>query len=112
MSPRNGELIKSYRRTRQYSQAALAGLLGVSVSAVSQWERGETAPRPEHVHQLEEVLDAGGALAGAYGLTVPRQGDVVEALTRQVAALREALELRDRLLDGLLERVERLERDS
>jgi transcriptional regulator with XRE-family HTH domain len=39
-----GTVIKKYRRRRDMTQEALAEYLRVSVSAVSQWESGKTAP--------------------------------------------------------------------
>ena len=39
-----GTIIKKYRRQRDMNQEALAEYLRVSVSAVSQWESGKTAP--------------------------------------------------------------------
>ena len=39
-----GTIIKKHRRERDMTQEALAEYLRVSVSAVSQWESGKTAP--------------------------------------------------------------------
>ena len=39
-----GTIIKKYRRERDMTQEQLAEYLRVSVSAVSQWESGKTAP--------------------------------------------------------------------
>lgn len=52
------------RRKKGLSQRDLAHALGVSPSAVSQWEAGDTAPRPELTIKLEETL---GLQEGTFG---------------------------------------------
>lgn len=56
MSKKFGEAIKSARTARSMSQQALADLLGISKSAVYQWEKGRTKPEKPLLDQLEELL--------------------------------------------------------
>ena len=44
------------RKTRGLSQSDIARAVGVTASAVSLWEAGDTTPRPEIVAKLEAVL--------------------------------------------------------
>ncbi len=44
------------RKARGLSQSDVARAVGVTASAVSLWEAGETSPRPEIVAKLEAVL--------------------------------------------------------
>ena len=64
-SPRNlpervrrsqGSRIRSQREFLTLSQSQLAELVGVTKSAVSGWERGETTPRPAHQIRIAEAL--------------------------------------------------------
>lgn len=51
--------IRQARMAAGISQIRLAGLLGVTRSAVSQWESQHgTVPRPEHLARLAELLEA------------------------------------------------------
>jgi transcriptional regulator with XRE-family HTH domain len=52
------------RRDADLSQGALARALGVSRSAVSQWELSLTAPRPATTARLEQLL---GLEPGTFG---------------------------------------------
>lgn len=52
-----GRLIQACRRAAGLSQEELAARVGVSRVAISQWERGETAPRPNHARALAAVFD-------------------------------------------------------
>ena len=57
------------RRRRGLSQRDLAAAVEVSPSAVSQWEAGDTAPRPQVAAKLEAVLDLeAGSLGRLLGL--------------------------------------------
>ncbi len=51
-----GRLIAIARKRENLTQSALAELVGVSVEAVSKWERGAYAPAPDKLAQLEAVL--------------------------------------------------------
>jgi Zn-dependent peptidase ImmA (M78 family)/transcriptional regulator with XRE-family HTH domain len=45
------------RRLAELTKRAVAEAVGVSPAAVGQWESGATAPRPDHVGRLAELLD-------------------------------------------------------
>jgi transcriptional regulator with XRE-family HTH domain len=45
------------RRTRGYSQEALAEVVGVDRSTVARWESGQTEPQPWHRRKIATALD-------------------------------------------------------
>lgn len=45
------------RQLAELTKRAVAEAVGVSAAAVGQWESGASAPRPDHVSRLAEVLD-------------------------------------------------------
>lgn len=45
------------RQLAELTKRAVSDAIGVSPAAVGQWESGVTAPRPDHVLRLAEVLD-------------------------------------------------------
>ena len=55
-----GEILKDVIREARcklgLNQTELAALLGVTQSAVSHWEHGETMPTPRQIPRLAEVL--------------------------------------------------------
>lgn len=55
-SERIGERIKAARKAKKMTQEKLAEKLGVSPQAVSNWERGEFIPEPEHLTALADIL--------------------------------------------------------
>lgn len=50
------ERLTEARESRGLTRAGLAKALGVSKSAVTQWEKGVTAPRGSHLARLAQVL--------------------------------------------------------
>jgi transcriptional regulator with XRE-family HTH domain len=50
------ERIIRWRESRGLSQAALADKIGVSPSAVAQWELGQTSPSTRHLEKMAEVI--------------------------------------------------------
>ena len=52
-----GERLREVRLARGLTGVALAELIGVSRAAVSQYERGETTPRPQLMLQIANALD-------------------------------------------------------
>ncbi len=48
--------LKRKREEKGFSQRALAHLIGVSATAISQWEREETTPKGKHLLNLSKVL--------------------------------------------------------
>lgn len=49
-------LLKRYRLSEGLDQSAVAGRVGVTVSAYSAWETGRCVPRGKHVRKLAGVL--------------------------------------------------------
>ncbi|ENM5739379.1 helix-turn-helix transcriptional regulator [Vibrio mimicus] len=49
--------LKRKREDKRLSQRALGKLIGVSATAISQWERGETTPKGKHLLNLSKVLE-------------------------------------------------------
>lgn len=49
--------IKSLREQKGVTQQTIADALGVSVSAVSQWENGTATPRTNRLVELASILD-------------------------------------------------------
>ena len=66
------------RRARGLTQADVAGLIGVSVSAVGHWETGTCFPLDEHLQALCAAfrVDA-GYLMGVRGAKAQRADNVV-----------------------------------
>ena len=57
------ELIRRLRRNKDLTQVELAMLVGVSVTAVCEWERGPYAPCPRNAERLSYVLESDELLA-------------------------------------------------
>jgi len=53
---RHGAAIQRYREHRELSRKELAGIVGVHVSALTQWEKGVTSPSDVHRIALAEHL--------------------------------------------------------
>ncbi|MBJ7439776.1 MAG: helix-turn-helix transcriptional regulator [Sphingopyxis sp.] len=51
-----GARLRRLRRTRQLSQAQIAAALGISVPAVSAWEKGGARPRHGRMEALSRLL--------------------------------------------------------
>ena len=51
------ERLKQARKAKQYSQAEVSRLLGVTQQAVGKWETGRSTPDPQTVARLAEILD-------------------------------------------------------
>ena len=47
---------KQLRKERGYTQAYLAGRLGIEQSTVAMWERGKSTPRMETLIRLGEIF--------------------------------------------------------
>lgn len=55
---RRGAKLREFREFRELSQSALAGQVGVTKAAVSDWERGKSWPRPHHQVAVAKALGA------------------------------------------------------
>lgn len=53
---KSGALIRRLRLGKDMTQSALAEILGVSVQAVSKWERGTAVPDTDNIVQLSELF--------------------------------------------------------
>lgn len=53
-----GQRIAKARARRGLSQSALAAKLGITRGAVSQWEKGETEPKPENLRKIADITGA------------------------------------------------------
>jgi len=98
------------RRLAELTKRAVAQEVGVSPAAVSQWESGVAAPRPDHVRRLAELLevspgflaagrryvrlDVGDAHFRSLRATPARLREKAVAFTEQVWELAYALERR------------------
>lgn len=51
------DLTRSVRESRRLSVRELAVVLDLSIQAVTAWERGQSAPSPEHLRSLAAALD-------------------------------------------------------
>lgn len=60
-----GEKIRFLRMRKGLRQNELAKALGVYSTAVCQWEKGLTEPRPEHLSRLGKLFAGGQALHSA-----------------------------------------------
>jgi transcriptional regulator with XRE-family HTH domain len=80
--------LRRAREARGLSKRGLARKVGVTQSAVWQWEEGKTAPRPETAAALEQALGLQpGALAQSLGyLTAERAGPVTVSVIEAIEA--------------------------
>jgi transcriptional regulator with XRE-family HTH domain len=71
------QALRHTREQRGLTQRALSRIIGVTNSAVWQWEQGKAIPRPETVAHLEAALDLGpGVLSRLLGyLPITRPPD-------------------------------------
>jgi transcriptional regulator with XRE-family HTH domain len=81
------QALRHTREQRGLTQRALSRIIGLTNSAVWQWEQGKAIPRPEIVAKLEAALDLGpgvlSRLLGYLPITAPPDKatmDVLEAL--------------------------------
>ena len=54
---KTGELIKSARIKKGYTQVELGDLLGVTNKAISRWEKGDSFPDIGVIEELSRILD-------------------------------------------------------
>ena len=75
---KSGALIRRLRLGKDMTQSALAELLGVSVQAVSKWERGLGYPDVSLINDLSLILgvDAKGLLCGELSENVCDSGNM------------------------------------
>lgn len=59
-----GKVVKMWRERKGLTQAELGTAIGYSEEQVSSVERGRRAPKPQFLEAADQVLDAGGMIAG------------------------------------------------
>lgn len=62
-----GKLLRAERKARRWTQKFVSNHLGLTQSAVGQWERGLTTPEPEHVRELIRLFGFGSLTIHADG---------------------------------------------
>lgn len=84
-----GAALRAWRKRRGLTQDQLARRLTGSYtgSSVSGWERGDYDPRPSAVIELDEALEADGAIISLYGLIVPTEAELLSRLSSAVERL-------------------------
>lgn len=53
--------IRSLRKGAGMTQKELADKLGVTITTVSRWEKGEYVPSPRYIKQMAEMFGVAGA---------------------------------------------------
>lgn len=91
-----GAVIARLRKAAGLSQQAVAVHLGMSLPAVSQWEREVIRPRRETAIRLDELLDGEGEIVDALGYSVSEE----TGLAARVAALEAEVERLRGLVEG------------
>lgn len=72
------DAIKQYRERKHATQADVGLAVGVTASAVGQWEQGRTTPGRLIARRLDDYLEAGGAILVSLGFTgTPVLADVL-----------------------------------
>jgi transcriptional regulator with XRE-family HTH domain len=107
------------RAERRLSLAALSRSVGVSKSAVAQWENGRSLPVPAKVPDLERALELEpGALSRLLGYVPITSGDdkttldVIEAIRRDARLGQHGQELLITMYQQLLRQQEQDERSG
>jgi transcriptional regulator with XRE-family HTH domain len=57
-----GSELQAHRKKRGLTQKAVSEMLGVQRPTLAQWETDKHLPSPEHIHRLDEIYGARGAL--------------------------------------------------
>jgi transcriptional regulator with XRE-family HTH domain len=102
-----GKLIWARRTVKRMTQKELAKAVGVSRSAINEWESGRTKSlRGENLYRLAAVLDMNAeGILGALGLRLPvedTKGGTVETMAAIERAIRDDPDLDQAQKDGLI----------
>ena len=54
-----GRRLKAYRKRKRLAQWAMAENIGVSVTTLGAWERGDRRPHERTAYEIDEMLDLG-----------------------------------------------------
>jgi transcriptional regulator with XRE-family HTH domain len=90
-----GEWIRTAREAKGWSQAALAARLGLTITTISRWERGWSAPRRRALRALSRALDRAPDWFSVAPPPRGRRGHVAaaaERISRALAEITEALQ--------------------
>ena len=82
-----GTVIRTARRAKDMTQDDLAGLLGVTLSAVSQWEQGKTMPDIALVPGICSALDISADML--FGLDPESKEDKIRAVIDEAVRMEE-----------------------
>ena len=77
-----GTVIRAARRAKDLTQEELAGILGVTISAVSQWEQGKTMPDISLVPAICSALDL--TADALFGIDLRNKEDRIEEVIAQI----------------------------
>jgi transcriptional regulator with XRE-family HTH domain len=94
--------LRAWRRGRGLKQTQACALLGVDVSLLSDYERGDALPRPERRAQIEAIIGGAGAIAPALA--------EIERMRAKLARWRESHARREARLQRQQRAIERLAR--
>lgn len=97
---RRGLALKAMRNRQGLTQSQLADLIeGISPQAISEWERGKSAPSAGHLFALDDILEADGGVFDLYGHIVATENELLNRLSAaidrvesELASLRRAFE--------------------
>lgn len=67
-APKWSQLLQSLREQLRESQTEFGAHFGVTKSAVSQWENGQTTPTPENLRELTKIEGGEQIVKEFYGL--------------------------------------------
>jgi transcriptional regulator with XRE-family HTH domain len=84
-----GERIRAAREAKGWSQAELAAGLGVTVTTISRWERGTSAPQRAALRALSRALDCSHDLLSTPPPPHRRRGSIEAASMRIARGLAE-----------------------
>ena len=91
-----GGLIRAARKAKDLGQADIADQLGVTVQAVSQWERSETMPSGINLLKLSGIL----GIELPHGVVIPGQNKLTD-LREQIEEITDLLHALDKIGDGI-----------
>lgn len=86
-----GENVKNLRKSKGYSQEALAGQLHVVRQTISKWEKGISVPDAEMLSQIAELFEVPVSELLGSSIPEPEERQDIGEVARQLAVLNEQL---------------------
>lgn len=86
-----GENVKNLRKSKGYSQEALAGRLHVVRQTISKWEKGISVPDAEMLSQMAELFEVPVSELLGSSIPEPEERQDIGEVARQLAVLNEQL---------------------